>query len=138
MIVCFYYSPKVDDEPIYEKPPLKYSAETVLKILLDDSIPPTKICQKRPLKIVKSSTYVVDISKLRHPDDVKKDNFGIWSHSGSHPQFFKIFNESDGTISVEKCAPGASGANVVQLRRLHSVHPLNNQFKRMIAFVTGN
>ena len=89
------------------------------------------------IHINQAATYVVDISKLRHPDDVKKDNFGIWSHSGSHPQSFKVFNADSGHISIEKCAPGAEGHNVVQLRRLHSVHPVNNQFKRMIAFVTG-
>ena len=41
----------------------------------------------------------------------------------------------DGYVSVEKCAPGASGADVVYLRRLHSVHSSNNQFKRLIVFV---
>lgn len=72
------------DEPVYERPPSKYSAEGLLKILLDESIPANKICQKRPTHINRSAAYIVDISKLDHPDDVKKDNFGIWSHSGSH------------------------------------------------------
>jgi len=38
---------------------------------------------------------------------------------------------------VEKCATGVSGKDVVYLRRLHSIHPSNSQFKRMIAFVSG-
>lgn len=80
---------------------------------------------------------MVDITKLAHRHDVKNDNFGLWSHSGSHPQTFKVQVEVDGYMRVEKCAPGATGSDVVYLRRLHSVHPSNNQFKRMIAFVSG-
>ena len=91
-------------------------AESVLKILLNELIPSDKICHKRPTHINQAA---------------------IWSHSGSHPQSFKVFNEDSGHISIEKCAPGAEGHNIVQLRRLHSVHPVNNQFKWMIAFVTG-
>ena len=37
--------------------------------------------------------------------------------------------EDDGYIGVEKCGLGATGADVVYLRCLHSVHPSNNQFK---------
>ena len=98
-----------DDEPIYEKPPQKYSADRVLKILLDKLIPSDKICSKRPTHVVGSSSYVIDISKLSHPVDVKKYNFGVWSHLGSHPQPFKIYFEDDGYMSTEKCAAGASG-----------------------------
>lgn len=80
--------------------------------------------------------YVIDISKLAHPDDVKNDNFGTWNHSGSHPQAFKVKMEAD-HISVEKCCPGATGDDDVYLRRLHSIHPSNKCFKRMIAFISG-
>ena len=60
--------------------PHKYPAESVLSILLDKAIPAHKICSKRPLNITRSATYVVDVSKLAHPDDVKQDSFGIWNH----------------------------------------------------------
>ena len=45
--------------------------------------------------------------------------------------------EEDGYMHIEKCAPDATSANVVYLRHLHSVHPSNKNFKRMIAFVSG-
>ena len=51
-----------EDVPIYEHPPPKYSVERILQIMLDPA----------------------------HPDDIKHDNFGIWHHSGSHPQPFKV------------------------------------------------
>ena len=123
--------------PVYEIPPAKYSAEKILKILCDPSISSSKICTTMPVQVTTSGTYVVDVTKLSHPDDVKKDIFGVWYHSGSHPQACRVYIEEDDYVTVEKCAPGAQGENVVYLRRLHSVHPSNNQFKRMIAFVSG-
>ena len=60
---------------------------------------------QRPTDISVSSTFVVDIYKLAHPDDVK--NFGVWDHSGSHPQEFKVYDDAgddygDDYIGVEK------------------------------------
>ena len=95
------------------------------------------MCQIKPTSISKSATYVVDVRNLRNQDDIKKDEFGIWNYSGSHPQPFKVFYEEDGEITVEKRNPGVSGANVVYLRRLHCTHPSNADFKRLICFLTG-
>ena len=113
----FIFSDEVLD-PVYENPPPKYSAKRVLKILLDPSLPASRICSTRPMQISRSSTYVVDMSSLDHPDDVKKDNFGVWVHSGSHPQAYKVHTEEDGFMTVEKCGASATGDGIVYLRRL--------------------
>lgn len=123
-------------QPIFETPPEKYSAERVLRILLDRNISPSRICQERPVNITESATFVVDISKLQHEKDVLKDGFGKWNYSGSHPVPFHVTHHEDGYIAIEKCASGATGADV-HLRRLHATHPSNSSFKRMIAFLAG-
>ena len=126
-----------DDEdpsqPVYERPPPKYSAERVIKILRAEK---SKVCGKKPTSVSKSATYVIDVRNLQNQDDIK-DEFGIWNYSGSHPQPFKVFYDEDGEITVEKHNPGVSGANVVYLRRLHCTHPSNADFKRLICFLTG-
>ena len=125
-------------EPVYEFPPPKYSAEGVIRILLNPDLDKSKVCTIRPTVVSISSTFVVDISKLAHPDDVKNDNFGIWSHSGSHPQAFRVtFDAADNFMQIEKCVAGVTGSDVVYLRRLHRFHPSNKGFKRMIAFSSG-
>ena len=50
-----------------------------------------KICKECPRQIVQSSTFVVDMDKLKHPDDVKKDEFGKWNYSGSHTKSYKAW-----------------------------------------------
>ncbi len=124
-------------QPIFEYPRTKYSAERVLKILLDPNISPSKVCQERPVNITKSSTFVIDITKLDHEKDVLKDGFGKWNYSGSHPIPYRVKCFPEGNVEAERCYPGASGQDVVQLRRLHATHPSNSNFKRMIAFISG-
>ena len=109
----------------------------MLRILLDPDISPSKVCQQRPVNIKDSATFVIDITKLRHEKDVLKDGFGKWNYSGSHPVPFCVVHHQDGHIAIDRCAPGATGPNVVYLRRLHATHPSNSSFKRMIAFVAG-
>ena len=49
-----------------------------------------KSASNRPLDIVSSSTYVVDLDYLQHPNDVKKDNFGVWHTVGLTPVSFSL------------------------------------------------
>lgn len=60
-------------QPEYENPPPSYSAE---QILMDPNIDVSKICKERPTHVTRSSTYVVNLTSLGHPDDIKKDCFG--------------------------------------------------------------
>ena len=123
--------------PIYEKPPEKYSAYRIMQILLNPKINEQRIAMKRPLEAPFSSTFVVDVSKLAHPDDIKKDVYGKWLYSGSHSDVFICSYSQDDKVSIERAAAGASGDNVYYLRRLHSVHPSNNDFRRVLALLSG-
>lgn len=107
-----------------------------MKILLDPKIDERKICSVWPIEINSSSTFVVDITKLKHPNNVRKDFFGKWVHSGSHPILFKARVNRFEEVKVEKCAPGATGG-VFYLRRLHCYHPSNFEFRRLLAFISG-
>ena len=44
-------------------------------VLLDPRIDQTKICKHKPLQIREIATFVVDVRCLKHPDDIKKDEF---------------------------------------------------------------
>ena len=63
--------------PIYEQPPPKYTATRILQILLDPNIEQSLIAKGRPIEVEKSSTFVVDLTCLKHPDDVKKKH--VWT-----------------------------------------------------------
>ena len=123
--------------PIFEEPPAKYYAFKIMQILLNPKIDEDRIAKQRPLQTHCSSTFVVDITYLSHPDDIKKDMYGKWLYKGSHTDVFRCSFDDYGKVLVEKAAPGASGPNVYYLRRLHSVHPSNKGFRRIVAIIFG-
>ena len=134
----FANSPVPSDDscqPVYENPPAKYNAERIIKILLQ--LDETRVCYVKPSAVTRSASYVVDVHNLQNQDNIKKDKFGIWNYSGSHPQAYKVYHEEDGYVIVEKCCEGASGANVVLLCRLLCTHPSNPDFKLPICFLSG-
>ena len=98
----FLLSLDPSDEPVYEIPPAKYTARHIIKILLNPD--ESGVCCQKPISVTKSATYVVDVRKLPNQDDIKKDEFGIWKYSGSHPQAFKVYKWEDAHITVEKCS----------------------------------
>lgn len=122
---------------MYEDPEPKYSAMTIMKILLNPSIDKTRVAQKRPVEVKCSSTFVIDVTRLSHPDDIKKVVYGKWLHKGSHTDVFRCSFSENSEVRIEKAPPGATGSNVYSLRRLHSVHPTNNAFRRVLAFIFG-
>ena len=122
--------------PIFEEPPAKYYAFKIMQILLNPKIEEDRIAKQRPLQTHCSSTFVVDITQFSHPDDIKKDMYGKCLYKGSHTDVFRC-SFDDNKVIVEKAGPAASGSNVYYLRRLHSVHPSNKAFRRIVAIIFG-
>ena len=82
---------------VFEIPPLKCTTEYILKLLLSPNIDCSWICHTWQVSnIVGNATFVVDLTSLKHPDDVRKDFLGKWIHSGSHPFTFKATIDEDG------------------------------------------
>lgn len=106
-----------------------------MQILLSP-IDDNKTCQEKPRNICRSCTFVVDVRNLKN-QDLKKDEFGIWNYSGSHPHTFHVSEEPGGSVAIEKAATGATGPNVVLLRRLHCTHSSNPDVKQLICFLSG-
>ena len=54
------------------------------------------------MNIETSSTFMLDLDSLKHPDDVKKDEFGRWLYSGSHVQTYLAWKENGDKLKFEK------------------------------------
>ena len=123
--------------PIYEIPKDTYTGEQILRILFDETISQDRICRECPRQITKSCTFVVDLDELKHPEDIKKDEFGKWQYNGSHVVPYMAW-KSGSSIDFEKISCSKENEeNVFNLRRIRCSHPSNPQFQRLLAFVTG-
>ena len=107
----------------------------ILQILLDPNIDKAVIAKTRPIEVTESATFVVDMTCIKHIDDVKKDMYGRWNHSGSHPEVYRCVIDELDEVKTEKLATGATGSDIYYLRRLRSCHPSNPEFRRVIAFI---
>ena len=80
--------------------------------------------------LMEAQHNVINVTALSHPDDIKKDSFGVWTYNGSHSLNFYTEINDDG-VKVGRCYPGAMGDNVYKLCCLRSVHPSNNDCRRL-------
>ncbi len=106
---------------------------------MDPKIDQSKICTQRPLVIEGtggSCTFVINIDCLDEADDIKRDNYGVWKHTGSHDVHFQCRINSNGDLEIGG-GDSKEGWKKYSLRRLHSKHPDNGSFRRMIATVYG-
>ena len=96
------------------------------------------IAYKGPILVENSCTYMVNLVSLQDPADIKKDNFGVWKYSGSHVIKSESRITDNGVVQIGRCTYSSSdGWEQFLLKRLHSVHPTNRDFRRMLAFIAG-
>ena len=103
--------------PVYKVPSGFYTGEQILKILLNLHIIKKKICHSKPCNVSQSSTFVVDLESLQHPDDIKKDDFGKWIYSGgSHSVSYAAY-QSNHKLDFERVTgtPSSNAGNIFQL-----------------------
>jgi hypothetical protein len=122
--------------PIFDIPKASYSVEKIIDMLLDPG-DQSLICKERPIDIQRSSTFIIDLDTLEHPDDAKHDKFGKWNHCGSHTIPFQAWYTEEGILRFKRVEAGSNKIDVQYLRRVHYNHPSDSRCKRMLAFITG-
>ena len=79
------------------------------------------------MRLKKVPPFVVNLTCLKHPDDIK-DVYGRWNYSGSYLEVFQCsFDEFD-KVYIEKRATCAcaTGQDVYYLHRIRSSHTSNH------------
>ena len=60
-------------------------------------------CRKKPVG-VNDAIFVVETTKLRHPHDLKADDFGSWIHKGKLISYFQVERSPSGIVySTDPC-----------------------------------
>lgn len=125
-------------QPIFDSHPTKYLAEDIINVLFDPELDSALICSEKPTSVSSSAAFIVDVTSLSDADDVKRDCYGKWNYTGSRHQLYFIKRlPGGGQMKIEKREPGVAGDNIYQIRRLYCKHPSNDEFRRLIATITG-
>ena len=59
--------------PVFVSDVKKYSAEELVRTLLDKTVHEGYICDQQPLRVKGSKVFIIDTDNLNHPDDIKAD-----------------------------------------------------------------
>ena len=117
--------------PVYGHPRKGYSGEEIVKILMNPKFRDDLLCSTHPVSVQNNVSFVVDLSKLKDPNDVRADDLGTWKCTGSRLLQFSVkMSDTDCRIVSD-----ISSATVVHVRRQYHVHATDPDLHRMIAFV---
>ena len=121
--------------PIYASPSCGYPVNEVVDTLLKPDIPSEHICTVQPLAVTQNAVFVVDVDSVNF-EDLKADDLGSWTGTGTKKTYFHVLPSGDVRYSVKKPAPLAA-TQYFLFTRHYFIHKTYNKFHRMITDVRG-
>lgn len=108
-----------------------YNCSELISILMTDDIDSHRVCRTRPLSVSENATFV-SLDCVRF-DDLKADDMGSWTQTGSKHKYFRI--DDQGHILYSQSSHGGRGYYCL-LRRYY-VHGTCSTFHRLIVSLEG-
>ena len=68
--------------PIYDRTSKHYSAKNIVEVLLDKHLPFNRIATCQPVGVQDNLVFVIDLSQLEKPEDIRADDLGSWTCNG--------------------------------------------------------
>lgn len=99
-----------------------------------------KICTRHPTMVEDNSSFVVDLSKLAHADDIKADDCGHWIHNGKKTTKVAVWkhrNEISKVVSTKSSSPPDENSQLYTLVRVYYVNDPHGDFKRVYYYLFG-
>jgi len=75
--------------PVYSRPTSAHSVGELVNVLLKSDIDQQRVCTVQPLGVTENASFVVDIDTV-HFDDLKADDLGVWSPTGTKRTYFRF------------------------------------------------
>ena len=137
---CFICCSKIDylydniNIPIFERTSKSYTSRSIIELLLDKSLPQTKISTAQPVGVQENLVFIVDVSKLNKPEDIRADDLGSWICNGKRSLWCIL--DDDGDVSeISTCKP--LYPNNYSLVKRYYKHATSGDFKRVIVEIYG-
>ena len=120
--------------PIYERNSQTYSARTICEILLDEGLSTNKIATSHPVSIQENLVFVVDLSQLHKPEDVRANDRGSWVCNSKQRNVCEV---EDRHVTKVFSGPSIKRENAYCLVRRYYKHATSGDFRRTIAEIYG-
>ena len=98
---------------------LSCQREEIAHILCNPTLNKKLICSSHPVSVENNVSFVIDLSQLKNPNDVRSDDLGTWRCMGSRVMNFSVKVTSKACRVVD-CS--SAGAVKIGVRRQYFVH----------------
>ena len=120
--------------PIYDRTSKHYTAKNIVEVLLDKHLPFNRIATCQPVGVQDNLVFVIDLSQLEKPEDIRADDLGSWTCNGKRCVQCVVH---DGEVS--DIIPGSKSGtcSTYCLVKRYYKHATAGDFKRTIAEIYG-
>ena len=116
---------------------MNYSVEDAISLFF--SVSADKICTAQPTGCSFSATFVVDLSKLSHRDDIRADDNGAWKNCGVRSTYCSVAFNGEGRVrrikKIDK--PSVMRNSIYCLKRTYWQHNEDTTFCRRLLELEG-
>ena len=98
-----------------------------------------EMCIEPPIGCSTSGTFLVDLSKLDHRDDIRADDLGVWINKGvktSHC-IVRFCGENVRSVTVLDCKPTIRSSLSYRLKRTYWVHSEDKEVRHRLFELEG-
>lgn len=121
--------------PIFARTAKSYSSKSIIELLLDKYIPQSKIATQQPVSVEENLVFIMDLSKLNKPEDIRADDLGSWICNGKRCSWCVLDEDGDVLEILTKC--GSRHPNYHRLVKRYYKHATSGDFKRIIVELYG-
>lgn len=124
--------------PVFSWMKKAYTAEQLFCILLGEYCE-EHLCISQPVNVSNNVSFLVQLSNLQHPDDLKCDDMGSWKHNGSPKNWFSVTKSTKKIESVVriKTRPSEPAQNVYELKRIYYKNSSDEAIRKLVAKLEG-
>lgn len=136
-----YHDPITRQLPILARPLDGLNVNQLFTLMIG-TVPPNRICYRKPTSVTYSSVFVIDLSSIHCIDDLRADDNGVWIHGGKPRKKYNIEFDPD-TSAVISAIPEMENTtteenNQFTLVRIYHHHQSTPTFHRRISYVIDN
>ena len=110
----------------------RFTIEEIAKTLLDPDL--DRVAQSNPVRVNSNVCFVVDTSQLKHKQDYKADDMGVWVNNRVDTNYF-ICWESNGSMEIDRVQQSDEGA--FQLKRRYYKHGSEPSLRKITSSIIG-
>ena len=114
-----------------------YSLDFLADVLLNDSVPLSRVCSKQPVHVCRNVSFVVDLDMLDDPTDVRADENGVWMRQGSPVAYVSKHTKEGGKSRFFRRTKKPTQSHQFKITRTYYRHASSPDFTRMIVVAHG-